>query len=116
MADQRTRAMTRRWADRAVRHYAAFALERAGFLRSADAFVALPEITDDASVGLARRAVDEALLAVLGGRANARSAERALVAMFAARQALFAALSPSPTPRNLRDAVQAVHVTAGMAY
>jgi hypothetical protein len=106
--------LARRWADRIVRIYAASALQIAGFGTQAAALGALPEIIDDESTQEARRRVDVALENVLCAR-EIPSAEQALVAAFAARAALAVAAQESPSDRQLKDIVGALHTGASVA-
>lgn len=107
----RTRA--RRWADRIVRIHAAGALQSAGFPTQASALSGLPELSDDESMGEARRRVDVALENVLLACEIPR-AEDALVAAFAARAALAVASQERPSERQLLHVVGALHAGAAV--
>jgi hypothetical protein len=107
------RRRARHWADRIVRIYAAGALQIAGFTTQATALSALPELSDDDSMGEARRRVDVALENVLLACEIPR-AEDALVAAFAARAALAVASQESPSERQLLHVVGALHAGAAV--
>jgi hypothetical protein len=108
------RGLARRWADRAVRIYAAGALQMAGFATSAGALATLPEIADDESVSEAKRRVNTAIETILLAREIPRS-EDALVAAYAARAALAVAGHEDPSTRNLKDVVDAIHAASSTA-
>jgi hypothetical protein len=115
--NSRIRRLARRWADRAVRIYAAGALQVAGFATSAGALASTPEIRDDAdedgdeSISEAKRRVNTAIETVLLAREIPRS-EEALVAAYAARAALALADQSDPTAKNLKHMVDAIHAAS----
>ena len=103
--------LAKRWADRVVRIYAAAALGVAGFASASAALASTPEIVDDDSLGEARSRVNAALRAVLSAR-EVPQTEDALVATFAAREALALALSRDPSSKQLKGLVAALHTIA----
>jgi hypothetical protein len=101
---QMRRLMARRWADRIVRTYASGALRGAGFTTAARALESAPELGDDESYRDQRARVDAALSALLAAR-EVPWIEQALVATFAAREALIVAGLEQPTTRHLTSMV-----------
>ena len=108
------KAMARRWADRIVRVYAATALQVAGFATAAGALASAPEIIDDESVDEAKHRVHAALGTVLAAREIPKS-ESALVAVYAAREALLLSAKTDPSERELFGLVDAMHVAADVS-
>lgn len=108
------KVLARRWADRIVRIYAAAALQVAGFATAAGALASAPEIVDAESSDEARSRVHAALGTVLAAREIPRS-ESALVAVYAAREALLLADQEDPSLRALARLVDALHVTADVS-
>ena len=106
--------MARRWADRIVRVYAATALQVAGFATAAGALASAPEIIDDESVDEAKHRVHAALGTVLAAREIPKS-ESALVAVYAAREALLLSAKTDPSERELFGLVDAMHVAADVS-
>lgn len=113
-AEMSRKAMARRWADRIVRVYAAAALQVAGFATAAGALASAPEIVDDDSSGEAKNRVHAALGTVLAAREIPKS-EGALIAVYAAREALLLSDQSNPSDRELFRLVDALHVAADVA-
>lgn len=113
-AEMSRKAMARRWADRIVRVYAATALQVAGFATAAGALASAPEIVDDDSSGEAKNRVHAALDTVLAAREIPKS-EGALIAVYAAREALLLSDQTNPSDRELFRLVDALHVAADVA-
>lgn len=105
------KALARRWADRIVRVYAAAALQVAGFSTAAGALASAPEIVDEESRDEARSRVHAALGTVLAAR-EIPSSEGALIAVYAAREALLLSGQDEPSARELFRLVDALHVAA----
>ncbi|MBI1947701.1 MAG: hypothetical protein HYS27_18580 [Deltaproteobacteria bacterium] len=108
------KAMARRWADRIVRVYAAAALQVAGFATAAGALASAPEIVDDDTSDEAKHRVHAALGTVLAAREIPKS-EGALVAVYAAREALLLSNKSDPSERELFRLVDAMHVAADVS-
>ncbi len=106
----RPQRLARRWADRAVRIYAAAALQMTGFSSCAIALSSLPELIGDDDVSEARRRVNAALETVLLACEVPRT-ETALVVTFAARAALAIAADHQQTPLQLKHVVEALHTS-----
>lgn len=106
--------MARRWADRIVRVYAAAALQVAGFATAAGALASAPEIVDDDTSDEAKHRVHAALGTVLAAREIPKS-EGALVAVYAAREALLLSNKSDPSERELFRLVDAMHVAADVS-
>lgn len=108
------KAMARRWADRIVRVYAATALQVAGFSTAAGALASAPEIVDQDTSDEAKCRVHAALGTVLAAREIPQS-EGALIAVYAAREALLLSEQADPSPRELFRLVDAMHVAADVS-
>lgn len=108
------KAMARRWADRIVRVYAATALQVAGFATAAGALASAPEIVDDDTNDEAKYRVHAALGTVLAAR-EVPTSESALVAVYAAREALLLSSKSDPSARELSRLVDAMHVAADVS-
>lgn len=113
-AEMKRKVLARRWADRIVRFYAATALQVAGFSTAAGALATAPEIVDEESHDEAKSRVHAALGTVLAAREIPKS-ESALVAVYAAREALLLAGKEEPSLRELFRLVDALHVTADVS-
>ena len=105
------RLMARRWADRIIRNYASAALRGAGFLTASCALASVPELDTEESLIEARARVNAALTTVLLAR-EVPWTERALVATFAAREAIAVAQLDDPSSDDLKTMVAALHTTA----
>ena len=112
--EMKRKVLARRWADRIVRVYAAAALQVTGFATAAGALASSPEIVDDDTSGEAKSRVYAALGTVLAAREIPRS-EGALVAVYAAREALLLAEKDDPSMRELFRLIDALHVTADVS-
>ncbi|MCC7074704.1 MAG: hypothetical protein IT383_25570 [Deltaproteobacteria bacterium] len=108
------KAMARRWADRIVRVYAATALQVAGFSTAAGALASAPEIVDDDTSDEAKYRVQAALGTVLAAR-EVPTVESALIAVYAAREALLLSGKDDPSARELFRLVDAMHVAADVS-
>jgi hypothetical protein len=113
-AEMKRKVLARRWADRIVRVYAAAALQVAGFSTAAGALATAPEIVDEESHDEAKSRVHAALGTVLAAREIPKS-EGALVAVYAAREALLLSGKDEPSLRELFRLVDALHVTADVS-
>lgn len=85
--------LARRFTDTVVRSYAVAALATAGLFAAADVLASLEEIKDEASLGLADRALGSVVSAVLRAPAD-HYGEQALLAVIAAREAVAIASGP----------------------
>ena len=105
------RALVRRWADRAVRITAAAALQLAGFTSVATALASTPEIVDPETEREARSRVNAALTTLLLAREIPQT-EPALIATWAAREALALASSEDPSEAQVRSLVETLQTLA----
>ena len=106
-----SRAMMRSWADRVVRIYASAAFQLAGFSTAATALASTPEIIDDDTASEARSRVNAALRTVLSAR-EVPQIEQALVAAFAAREALALVQHREPSSQHMKRLVETLHSIA----